>query len=238
MKNIYTDRLEKILSDMEAEIQSGTSTVSLEEFNTWKEFASRIQPAEKTNTFVSYLDYSPYTKVPCYKDIREIMKLAEARNYPMWFIQPKITGPRITLSFDKGTCQMIYSVHNDDVHILEKHELNGIPDAFESFTGNIIGASSKAPTGLEFIAYDLAMDASFPDRITLLKNNRFKVVDFILFPTQKIPSVSSSTLETSLRKYVSQAQEHGHEVDGVIIASNEGIEMSSSDGTKVVLEFS
>ncbi len=61
---------------------------------------------------------------------------------------------------------------------------------------------------------------SFSQKMEFLKNAGLEVAEFVLFPTNKIPTISSSKLETFFQSYISKAQIQGLNVDGVVIISD------------------
>lgn len=136
-------------------------------------------------------------------DIREIMLLAEKQQYPTWFIQPKFTEETVVLEYEQGKQKTIC-------------ERASIPKTIEGFTGKIIGQIH--PTG--FIAEDTNSSVNFLKKMELLETLHIKTPEFVLFPTSKIPTISSNKLEALLQTYTTEAQKEGLKVDGVVIVSD------------------
>ena len=144
-----------------------------------------------------------------FSDIREIMILAEAKRYPVWFIQPKFKEG-LLLEYEQGE--------------LKKMDMNterSVPKTIRGFTGTISGASCRNERDEpQFIANDVNRTMSFSQKMELLRNVGFTIAEFVLFPTNKIPTISSSKLEMFFQNYISKAQIQGLNVDGVVIISD------------------
>lgn len=231
MKNTYTERLEKIIQDIKTELDASSIVVSLDEYQIWLECYKKITAWDELQRDDSSTNkYPSYPEIPCYTDIREIMKLAEAKQYPTWFIQPRFTGPHCILSFQNGEYKNMYSAQQNGMQVIERAGILGIPETVNDFTGNITGFILKDQSGGQsFLACDMDSKTGFLEKIKLLEQLGFSVVEHVLFPTEKIPTVPSHKLETSLRNYLSSALEKGLTVDGVVIVSDEG--------ARVALEF-
>lgn len=227
MKNIYTERLEHIIQNMKAELDTGNTSISLLEYETWIECLKKVYPESK---LIETQVYLPHTKIPSYSDIREIMKMAETKQYPTWFIQPRFTGQCLALAFEKGEYKAMYAVGDNGLTETEIIKVLGIPGKIGDFTGHIIGTLFEEYEGTtSFLAYDIHTKLSFQEKMALLEKSGFVVAEYVLFPTEKIPTVPSHKLETSLRNYLSSALEKGLLVDGVVIVCDES--------TRVALEF-
>lgn len=227
MKNIYTERLEKIIQDMKAELDAGGIVISLDEYQVWLECFEKIKSWNDEDTKA---EYPSYPEIPCYTDIREIMKLAEAKQYPTWFIQPRFIEPYTIISFKNGEYKNIYSAQQNGVQVMESGGILGIPKKVKEFSGNITGIFFEDQNGKKsFLACDMDSKISFLEKIKLLEQSGFSVVDHVLFPTEKILTIPSHKLETSLRNYLASVLEKGLTVSGLVIVNDEN--------TRVALEF-
>jgi hypothetical protein len=206
--NTYTQKLEQII--LEIQESSPNETVGTTEYQLWLEFLRQIHPKSKllqeVNMKGSIIKENDFDKdIKCYSDIREIMMLAENKKYPTWFIQPKFEEPTMLLEYDQG------ALKNDPGN------LKDIPKSVPGFTGSISGYS--APEKLLFFAGDITTQMNFLEKMKLLKNAGFETLEHVLFPTDKLPTISSNKLEASLQNYMSTIQE-GVKVEGVIIISD------------------
>ncbi len=250
MMNTYTQLLEQIIIEMKTALLTEGSNISNAEYSVWLDFLNKIKP--ESNLLKNYLD-APYSQelsprlldnnfykdMKHYVDIREIMRLAEIKEYPTWFIQPKFSGQMITLGYEQGEIKNIYAASNDSMQELAMIQAPGVPERFENFTGQILGTWLNEQTEDKlFVAYDVHNNLSFLQKMELLKNAGFTTPEFVLFPTEKILSVSSHKLEASLQKYLSRALEQGLMVDGVVIISDTAL-FSESDvhSTRITLHI-
>jgi hypothetical protein len=186
-------------------------------------------------------------RMQTYVDIREVMVLAESKGYPAWFIQPHLIGLNLVLTYVDGELQQLVFEDADNWEVLPIHELGSIPKVISGYTGHIRGVlhvASQIPSGIPlkdtetiratiyesylsgngkdllFTAYDVSTNHNFREAMHTLQNYGLHIPDFVLFPTDKIPTVSSSTLQLSLQNYISKARDSGLKVDGLVIASD------------------
>lgn len=194
-------------------------------------------------------------RMQIYVDIREVMLLAESKGYPTWFIQPHFIGLSLILSYVDGELQQLIFEDVHDWQPLPIHELLSIPKVISGYTGEIRGVLHvvsliPSDTPLEdtetiratiyenylsgntkdllFTAYDVNSKNNFLEAMHTLQNYGLDSPDFVLFPTDKIPTVSSSTLQLSLQNYISKARDSGLKVDGLVIVSDTSF-MSTAD---------
>lgn len=219
MKNEYTELLEQIVTEMEAAM-GDDSTIIDSEYRQWLGFLKQIHPEsvvlknghgqESALAQSSRADpiahISPDQELRECSDLRELMQLAALHKHPTWYIQPHFAGSVLRLNYKNG--------EPEDVH-------DEIPSNIPGFSGTISGTwSDDNVPNPSFIAHDLANDMSFLEKMKFLKKAGFTTPDFVLFPTDKLPTVSSSKLETSLAHFISTAQASWAKVDGVVIVSD------------------
>ena len=96
-------------------------------------------------------------------------------------------------------------------------EVWDVPRHLDEFSGTVKGILNEQKN---FIAYDLELVGNFLQKMELLKNAGFTISEYVLFPTDKIASTSSSKLEASLLNFISKSCEAGLKVDGVVMVSD------------------
>lgn len=206
MINSYTQKLEQIIVEMNAAVSNGSVDIATHEYQRWLDFLKHIHPESdvlKQKSAV-IIDENFNKKVRILSNMQEIMRLAEKQRYPTWFIHPSC-GESLVLEYEHGVLK------NDT----EKDR--SIPKTLKGFTGKIHGVSSA---NSQFIAHDINTVMPFLKKMEILKNYGFTTTEFVLFPTDKIPTISSSKLIASFQNYISKARSDGLSVDGVIVVSD------------------
>jgi hypothetical protein len=225
--NSSTEKLEQIIMEMRAVLPTGDSVVPDTEYRLWLDFLKKVHPQSKLleNTeIIIEENFNFNTDLKHYSDVREIMILAETKQYPTWFIQPNFKEPIIILAYDKGELKNIYSQQANNLEKRGTTGIKDIPNTVKEFTGKIRGIVSGKENNQSFIACDIENEMNFLQKMEFLESTGFKTADYILFPTDKITTISSDKLETSLQNYISTiTPQHGVKVDGVIIISDGAI---------------
>ncbi len=223
MMNRYSLQLEQIIKEMNADIASGRTDAVNSDYSLWLNFLKQIHPeSELLNGQQQEFSGDPsFGKDPKqFFDIREIMMLAEAKQYPVWFIQPRFNEVFI-LEYERGMLKNMFLNRNGNMETQTIREAPSIPKTIEGFNGRISGSLYQDETNeSKFIASDVDRIMSFSQKMELLKNAGFMIAEFVLFPTNKIPTISSSKLETFFQNYISKAQIQGLNVDGVVMISD------------------
>jgi hypothetical protein len=227
MINSYTEIIEQIIVEMNASISSGRNDVSHSEYLLWLTFLRQIHP---DSDLLKVRIQTPMPREPNtsglgkeqkqFSDVREIMILAETKKYPTWFVQPKFSKA-LLLEYDHGELQNVFLKQNGNWEKTERDTITCIPKTIQEFSGTISGTCYQAEKGSQqFVANDVDRKIDFQKRMELLQNIGLTVAEFVLFPTDKIPTISSSKLEAFFRNYIAKAQEQGLLVDGVVIISD------------------
>ncbi len=211
MKNTYTELLEQIVTEMEAAMHND-STIIDSEYRQWLGFLKQVHPESRllkdalAQEALVLQSARADPELQEYSDLREIMQLAALHKHPTWYIQPHFSGAPLQLNYENGQL---------------KDTREGIPSNIPGLNGILRGIwSNDSAANPLFIAYDIDNDVSFLEKMELLKNTGFTTPDFALFPTDKLPAVSSSKLKTSLARFISTAQASWAKVDGVVIVSD------------------
>ncbi len=207
MTTIYRELLEQIVTEMHTASSNSTEAEIVTEYELWVAFLKQIHPESKLFTeLIEQEIREPSNNLKVVSDVREIMMIAETENYPTWFIQPKYTDT-ILLEYEKGEL---------------KSELSkeGIPKVISEFTGKVSGVFKHSPEHLKFIAHDIDTDVGFLEKMALLESYELQVSEYITFPTNRIPTISSSKLEMLFKNYISKASAQGFQVDGLVIISD------------------
>ncbi len=205
MSNLYADMVEQIILEMKETLPQKEELSVTHEYFLWLDFLKKIKPES------SLLTSSP-EETKEYEDIREIMLLAETNHYPVWYIQPHFSESTIGITYENGELKKVDS-HSD----LDLTHVWSLPRHIPGFSGIVKGVLN---TEQHFIAFDLSLPMNFVAKMELLKNRGFMPCDHVLFPTDKIMSISSSALEASLIHFISQSLEEGLKVEGVRIISD------------------
>lgn len=216
MINTYTEILEQIIEEMKAAVRKGNAGVIDSEYRQWLDFLKQIHPKSALLKDESPTDLHAPAKLKQYTDVREVMQLAEIHEHPTWYIQPNFIESNIMLSYEEGVLQHAHSMNGNGFEEMEIALIN-IPHNVNQFNGKIFGTLSHEQT---YIAYDVDTDIGFVQKMEFLKNAGFVVPDYVLFPTNKLITVSSSKLELSLINFISTAQTAWAKVDGVVIVSD------------------
>ncbi len=181
-----------------------------------------------------------------FTDVREIMLLADTHEYPTWYIQPSYTGLILILEYEQDMLTNILFEDTGKWNELEIRSVTTIPKTIPGFSGKIRGTLHLAQAGytadteadsattqiaiyenylagntgyLLFTAQDLDMQGNFMEIMRTLEYFGLRIPEFVLFPTDRIPSIPSSTLETLFDNYMSKAGD-SVKVDGLMIISD------------------
>lgn len=205
MINTYADLVEDIITEMKANLPKEEHLLVGHEYFVWLDFLKKIKPNSK-------LLFLPQETIKEYAEIGEIMILAETNKYPVWHIQPHFIEPEIVITYEDGELKKVNSKDN-----INMSEVWDVPRHLDEFSGTVKGILNEQKT---FIAYDLELVGNFLQKMELLKNAGFTISEYVLFPTDKIASTSSSKLEASLLNFISKSCEAGLKVDGVVMVSD------------------
>ena len=207
MMQSYIQMIEEIIQEMKTELSRGGTDITGLDYMEWMDFLKRINPRSELlkEETEAVMGPEPNDKESSgmrhFSNIRELMVLAEVKQYPAWFIQPKFKEVAM-LEYEKG--------------LLKDGSIDGVPRMIGDFTGVVSGAWVNT----QFIAYDVDISGDFLEKMAWLESAGFEAVGFASFPTEKIPTISSSKLEAFFRNYLASAQEQGLDVDGIVIISN------------------
>ena len=225
--NTYTQKLEQIILEIQESLPNN-NTINAAEYQLWLEFLRQIHPESKllqeVNIKGSTIKENDFDKdIKYYSDIREIMMLAENKKYPTWFIQPKFEEPTILLEYDQGELKS------------DSNGLKSIPNNIPGFTGKISGIVAHEKSS--FLAGDITTQMNFLEKMKFLEQAGFETLEYILFPTDKLPTISSNKLEASLQNYMSTIQ-GGVKVEGIIIISDVPLFTADNQfsGTRIVFK--
>ncbi len=211
--NHYIELLEQIVGEMNQVPMN--REISESDIDVWRGFLKQVKPDSRIFNL-------PFPRGPnrqSYSDVRDIMMLAEINKFPVWHIRlnPKT---EISLEYIHGKLRA------------ETKVVLGVPKELSGFSGYVWGAiQNNSPTTNTFVAYDVSGDMTIADKIEFLKTSNFALVESILFPTERIQTISSSKLETFFRNYVRSMEEKGFEVDGATIFSD--VAISTSNGKEI-----
>lgn len=221
MSNSYIQLLEQIIMEMNTDLARGTSEISSTDYDVWTNFLRTVHPESTLFQKESILVDHDFGKIlKAYSDIRQIMMLAEEHQYPTWFIQPQFTD-EVRFDYEQGTLKGVFIRHDDTWEQSEGSPPPDIPKQISGFTGSVAGARcGNQGDAFRYIAYDVNRNTDFLQKMACLEQAGFPTIDFVLFPTDTLPTVSSTTLETSFKSYIAKAQEQGLPVDGVVIISD------------------
>jgi len=220
MMNTYTELLEQIIAEMKTALLGGHNTVIESDYRQWLDFLRQVHPA---STLLKDNDGQPRAMMQgarddpsglkAYSDLREIIRLAATYNHPTWYIQPHFTGSLTQFTYENEELQNAQAI-------------NGVPQSISGFSGTIRGVWVDEQT---FIACDTDSKIDFAQKMELLKQAGFTTPDFVLFPTDKLLTVSVSKLETSLTNFISTAQNKWAQVEGAVIVSDTPLFSGSSE---------
>ena len=225
----YIEILEQIVLEMESAIASGSQEISEAEHLVWVNFLKQVRLEND----------SPKGKVEdvageglkIFYDLREIMMLAEAAGYPTWHIQPKFSE-EIIIEYADGELKNTYVKKNGQTEKLKVEVEQNIPERIADFTGKVYGTWRERETEkARFVAYDTDQNMDFPDRMRWLESTGLDIAEYVLFPTDKIPTTPMSKLAVFFQNYLSKAREQSLKVDGVVIISRAPI---IEDGNRLV----
>ncbi|MFA6427826.1 MAG: hypothetical protein WCW16_05340 [Candidatus Magasanikbacteria bacterium] len=205
MSNLYADMVEQIILEMKENLPEKEELVVSHEYFMWLDFLKKIKP--KSTLFIASTDSHKE-----YDDLREIMLVAENSHYPTWYIQPHCGDSLLSLIYEKGELQKVDSALEIDLS-----EVWAVPRHIPEFSGIVKGILNDKHS---FVAYDLNTPINFLQKMELLKNYGFTPCEYVLFPTDKIMSITSSTLEASLLNFISKSHAAGLPVDGVVMVSD------------------
>ncbi len=213
MKNTYTEILEQIIAEMKTALHVGKSGVIDSEYRQWLDFLRQVHPEStlfKNESVELALPAQTARDDPSsdglkeYSDLRTIIQLAATHEHPTWYIQPHFIGSQAQFTYENEELQNALGIH-------------GVPKTIVGFSGTIHGVWLDEQT---FIAYDTDNETSFVQKMEHLKNTGFTTPEFVAFPTDKLLTISSSKLETSLINFISTAQKMWAQVDGAMIVSD------------------
>ena len=243
MMSNYIQLLEQIIEEMDTAIANDRQDFTDSEYVPWITFLKTVHPQshlfkdpkervvrEKSPTTESVLFGKDIQR---YSDIRDIMILAENKHYPTWFIQPYFSEA-LALEYEQGVLKSIFSNRNGPVEIPEMDVGKGILKHIQEFTGVVRGTWQKGES-TTFCAYDIDRDMGFLEKMKLLESMGFQTTEFVLFPTDKIQTISSSKLEAFFQNYISKANEHGVSTKGIVVISDSTLLESDTrhDRTKI-----
>jgi hypothetical protein len=209
MMNTYTELLEQIVIEMKS---------SETNYYEWLDFLRRVYPESKLfkndqrnemrltknsradpNNKIESADEQAYCS-----DLHEIISLAAVHDHPAWYIQPHFIGPMARFTYENEELKNALAI-------------NGVPKTIAGFNETVIGVWLDEQT---FVATDIENQNSFLLKMERLKKAGFATPEFVLFPTEKLISVSVSKLEASLNNFISTAQKAWAKVDGVVFVSD------------------
>lgn len=221
MSNSYIQLLEQIIMEMNTDLARGNGDVASVDYDVWMDFLQKVHPESTLLQKESLLvDHDFGKTMKHYSDIRQIMMLAEEHQYPTWFIQPQFND-EVRWDYESGTLKHICFKRDGIWEKSEEYPPPDIPKQIPDFTGSVAGARYGNQTDVpRYIAYDVNRNTDFLQKMAWLEHAGFPTIDFVLFPTDTLPTVSSSTLEVSFKSYLSKAREQGLPVDGVVIISD------------------
>ncbi len=216
MSTIYIERLEQIITDMQGASREAEHNMTKVDELPWLEFLERVHPESRllkreevpANESPPIIEEIQDTNVKQYHDIRELMLLAERNQYPTWFIQPHFKEGTVLLIYEQGTLTN------------PQADIPGIPERIEGFSGTVSGIWSRDNPEQSYTALDVDQKMNFQERMQWLRDIGLTVQDFILFPTDRIQTISSHKLETLFQQYLSTVRERGINVEGVFIISD------------------
>jgi len=209
MKNTYTELLEQIVVEMKA---------SDADYHEWLDFLRRVYPESKLlksdyheklplakNSRADPADKIERNDEPKeYSNLLEIIRLAAANKHPTWYIQPHFIGSCARFTYENEELKNALAI-------------NGVPQTIAGFSGTISGVWLGEQT---FVATDIENKNGFLQKMELLKKAGFTTPEFVLFPTNKLLTVSVSKLEASLVNFISTAQKSWAKVDGAVFVSD------------------
>ncbi len=202
--NTYISMLEDIIDEMNKALFKGASEFTDSDYGRWLDFLRTVHPdSDLLRSDGRLLDTDFNRDMKKFSEMDKVMEIAEIEKYPTWYVQPKFREA-IVLEYEKGELRQT----NVDAR--------GIPEKIQDFTGKIRGAIA---TG-KFVAVDMDRRMEFPMKMDWLEQAGFATADCLLFPTDKIPMMSSGTAEITIHNYISKAEFNGLNVDGVVIISN------------------
>lgn len=214
MMNTYTELLEQIVSEMKAALGGGNNDDVIEsDYCQWLDFLRQVSPdsallkdggGQPKTIIQSARDGPADAGLKTYSDLREIIRLAAAFNHPTWYIQPYFIGSTAEFAYENGELQNALAIQ-------------GVPKTIERFNGTIKGIWLDEQT---FVACDVDIKTGFMEKVEFLRHSGFTAPDFVLFPTDKLLTVSVRKLETSLVNFISTARNTWAQVDGAVIVSD------------------
>ena len=203
----YTKILEKIVEKMKIALDQGSTDVIQSEYALWIDFLRKLHPESELLKDMEDISFDNEFSKPIKQtsDIKEIIKIAKRQKYPTWFIQPKFCDDRFIFEYEEGQLKNVL-------------QSSLVPDiqTIEGFSGKISGQIYNS----QFLACDIDRHTEFLKKMKYLENFKLQIPEFVLFPTDKLQTVSSITLETVFHNYISKAQEQGLHVDGAVIVSD------------------
>jgi hypothetical protein len=213
MMNTYVEFLEQIIAEMKVALSGGNAEVIESDYCQWLDFLRQVHPdssllknagGQPKAISPGAGDDQPDSGLKAYSDLREIIRLAAAYNYPAWYIQPHFIGLITEFVYEKGELQNALAIQ-------------GVPKIIERFSGKIKGVWLDEQT---FIAGNTDTKTSFTEKMEFLKQAGFIIPDFVLFPTDKLLTISVRKLEISLMNFISTARAARAQVDGAMIVSD------------------
>jgi hypothetical protein len=84
----------------------------------------------------------------------------------------------------------------------------------------VLQSYTNRPADLLFKATDTDTDSSFLEKQQQLERLGFTPAEYVLFPTSRLSTISSSKLETFFNSYIAKARDDNTWVDGLIIISD------------------
>lgn len=213
MTNTYTELLEQIVTEMKSTLLGGNSTVIDSEYRQWLDFLRQVHPESELLNNSSEQSTSPAQNarddpsddgLKAYSDLREIIRLAATHDHPTWYIQPHFIGSIAAFTYENNELQNALPIH-------------GVPNTIDGFSGIISGVWLGEQA---FMACEVSNKNTFVQKMEFLKKTSFATPDFVLFPTEKLFTISVSKLEASLINFISTAREKWVQVDGAVIVSD------------------
>jgi hypothetical protein len=213
----HIEILKEIVLEMKSAITSGRQEISEDEYLLWVSFLKQVRPENDQSK--GKIENVADEETKTFSDLREIMMLAEAAGYPTWHIQPKFSEELIAEYLD-GELKNICVKKNGQMEKLNENDRWNIPEHVIDFTGKLFGTWCEKEDKLQFVTYDTDQNMDFLDRMKWLESTGMNIAEYVLFPTDKIPTTPMSKLAALFQNYISKVREQGLKVDGVVIISN------------------
>ncbi len=227
-----------------------------------------VQPVLATAAVATTIPVNKVDIVHClkeYNDIREIMMLAEVKGYPTWFVQPHYVGLTVFLEYSQGKLSNISFEDQEHIEHLELQSLDTIPITIPEYSGTVIGVlhmssedykkygvldSETAQVAvyqaylnhdivtLKFVAISMDGTSNFIEQMEILEKYGFVTAEYVLFPTNRLSTISSSKLETFFTSYIAKARDSGIQTDGLLISSDTAITKENNHSKQLLYKSS